>query len=80
LNRKTNQYILEISGQSGQRNLKLKINTETPTLNEIKTPLKQTKNGRALGVNNIKEIELSAVNGDVSHCFQSQERYLQDLY
>jgi hypothetical protein len=50
LNRKTNQHIHEIGDQSGDQNLKLKISTETPTLNEIKTALKQTKNGRAPGV------------------------------
>jgi hypothetical protein len=60
LNRKTNQYIREISDQSGEQNLKLKINTEIPTLNEIKMALKQTKNGRASGVDNINPEILTA--------------------
>jgi hypothetical protein len=34
---------MKLSDQSGEQNLKLKINTETPTLNEIKMALKQTK-------------------------------------
>jgi hypothetical protein len=60
LNRKTNQYIREISDQSGEQNLKLKINTEIPTLNEIKMALKQTKNGRASGIDNINPEILTA--------------------
>jgi hypothetical protein len=125
LNRKTNQHIHEISDQSGEQNLKLKISTETPTLNEIKTAMKQTKNGRAPGVDNTRvnpeiltaDIDTTASillslfgkiwrqekipqdwkcglivkiptkwdrtecsNWRVSHCFQSQVRYLQELY
>jgi hypothetical protein len=60
LSRKTNQYIHEISDRSGEQNLKLKINTEIPTINEIKTALKQTKNGRAPGVDNINPEMLTA--------------------
>jgi hypothetical protein len=40
--------------------LKLKINTETPTLNVIKMALKQKKNGRALGADNINPEILTA--------------------